>query len=95
MRITSQILSKVGDLTKHFSNFPESYVKRSMEQVSKIALPGVQSMSLYIRCHLRCIGEHLEENQIIFQELWKEKSSVLPLIVHGLVNLNNKICRVQ
>jgi len=33
MRIINQIFSKVGDLTKQFSNLPESYIKRSMEQV--------------------------------------------------------------
>lgn len=53
MRITSQFFSKVGDLTKQFSNFPESYVKRSMEQVSRnvfIALPGDnQSMNFHHR----------------------------------------------
>lgn len=33
MRLPGTLLSKVGDLTKKFSNFPESYIKRSMEQV--------------------------------------------------------------
>lgn len=39
----------------------------------------------------RFIGERLEENQIIFSELWNGKSSVLPQIVHGPVNSNNRI----
>lgn len=34
MRITSALWGKVGDLTKKFSNFPDSYIKRSMEQVN-------------------------------------------------------------
>lgn len=33
MRLTQKLLSRVGDWTKQFSNFPESYIKRSMEQV--------------------------------------------------------------
>ncbi|KAJ6650102.1 putative 39S ribosomal protein L24, mitochondrial [Pseudolycoriella hygida] len=33
MRITSQFFRKVGDITKKFSNFPDSYIKRSMEEV--------------------------------------------------------------
>ncbi|XP_055683985.1 probable 39S ribosomal protein L24, mitochondrial [Lutzomyia longipalpis] len=33
MRLTSQLLRKVHDLSIKYSNFPESYVKRAMEQV--------------------------------------------------------------
>ncbi|XP_046403184.1 probable 39S ribosomal protein L24, mitochondrial [Ischnura elegans] len=33
MRITRALMCKVGDLTKQYSNLPDSYVKRSMEQV--------------------------------------------------------------
>ncbi|XP_071453393.1 large ribosomal subunit protein uL24m [Hetaerina americana] len=33
MRITRIFLSKVADLTKQYANLPESYIKRSMEQV--------------------------------------------------------------
>lgn len=33
MRLTQFLYAKVGDLTKQFSNLPESYIKRSMEQV--------------------------------------------------------------
>lgn len=33
MRLTTAFFSKVGDITKQFSNLPESYIKRSMEQV--------------------------------------------------------------
>ncbi|PSN38819.1 putative 39S ribosomal protein L24 [Blattella germanica] len=33
MRLTSSILSKVGELTKQYSNLPEAYIKRAMEQV--------------------------------------------------------------
>jgi hypothetical protein len=32
MRITN-ILKKVSDISKQYANFPDSYVKRSMEQV--------------------------------------------------------------
>lgn len=32
MRLTS-MLKKVGEISKKYGNFPESYVKRSMEQV--------------------------------------------------------------
>lgn len=34
MRLPGALLSKVGELTKKFSNLPESYIKRSMEQVT-------------------------------------------------------------
>ncbi|XP_059617953.1 large ribosomal subunit protein uL24m [Phlebotomus argentipes] len=34
MRITSQMLKKVHELSIKYSNFPESYVKRAMEQVA-------------------------------------------------------------
>ncbi|XP_044735868.1 probable 39S ribosomal protein L24, mitochondrial [Chrysoperla carnea] len=33
MRLTQAFFTKVGDLTKQFSNLPESYIKRSMDQV--------------------------------------------------------------
>uniref|UniRef100_A0A0K8TRN0 Large ribosomal subunit protein uL24m n=1 Tax=Tabanus bromius TaxID=304241 RepID=A0A0K8TRN0_TABBR len=33
MRLTRTLLSKVHDLTAKYANFPDSYVKRSMEQV--------------------------------------------------------------
>ncbi|XP_026473668.1 probable 39S ribosomal protein L24, mitochondrial [Ctenocephalides felis] len=33
MRRSLQLCQKVGDLTKQYSNLPESYIKRSMEQV--------------------------------------------------------------
>lgn len=33
MRLTQKLFSRVGDWTKQFSNLPESYIKRSMEQV--------------------------------------------------------------
>ncbi|XP_049832985.1 probable 39S ribosomal protein L24, mitochondrial [Schistocerca gregaria] len=33
MRFTSLLLSKVGDLTKQYSNLPETYIKRAMEKV--------------------------------------------------------------
>uniref|UniRef100_A0A6M2DC54 Large ribosomal subunit protein uL24m n=1 Tax=Xenopsylla cheopis TaxID=163159 RepID=A0A6M2DC54_XENCH len=33
MRRSIQLCQKVGDLTKEFSNLPESYIKRSMEKV--------------------------------------------------------------
>lgn len=33
MRITSVLLNKVGELTKQYSNLPESYIKRAMEKV--------------------------------------------------------------
>lgn len=33
MRLPQFLSSKVGDLTKQFSNFPDTYVKRSIEQV--------------------------------------------------------------
>ncbi|XP_069678412.1 large ribosomal subunit protein uL24m [Periplaneta americana] len=33
MRLTRSLFSKVGELTKKYSNLPESYIKRSMEQV--------------------------------------------------------------
>lgn len=72
MRITNQILSKVGDLTKQFSNFPESYVKRSMEQVRKslakrIKKPGTDRLSHLFT--LRFTGELHEGNQTISQGL--------------------------
>lgn len=31
--------AKVGELTKQYANFPDSYVQRSMEQVRKNSLP--------------------------------------------------------
>lgn len=34
MRLTTSLLNKVGDLTKKFSNLPDTYIKRSMEQVN-------------------------------------------------------------
>lgn len=34
MRLTTALFSKVGDLTKKFSNLPDAYIKRSMEQVN-------------------------------------------------------------
>lgn len=34
MRLTTAVFSKVGDLTKQFANLPETYIKRSMEQVN-------------------------------------------------------------
>lgn len=33
MRLTG-VLQKIGDVSKKFANFPDAYVKRSMEQVS-------------------------------------------------------------
>lgn len=33
MRLTQILLSRVGDLTKKYSNLPDSYIKRAMEQV--------------------------------------------------------------
>lgn len=36
MRLTQLLCSKVNDLSSRFANFPESYVKRSMEQVNQI-----------------------------------------------------------
>lgn len=33
MRLSQLLLSRVGEWTKQFSNFPESYIKRAMEQV--------------------------------------------------------------
>lgn len=35
MKFTQILFTKVGDLTKKFSNLPESYIKKSMEQVKK------------------------------------------------------------
>jgi len=36
MRLTDYLrdFKKVGELTKKYANFPDSYIKRSMEQVS-------------------------------------------------------------
>lgn len=94
MRITNQLLKKVGDLSKQYSNFPDSYIKRSMEQVSKITIPGTVD-GCQLNNHFRYTGEPLAENRIIFQGQWNETNSVLQQIVHGLVNSDNRICPVQ
>lgn len=49
MRLTTALFSKVGDLTKKFSNLPESYIKRSMEQVN------FTQHSLHINKSLLCL----------------------------------------
>jgi hypothetical protein len=36
MRLTNVVMCKVGELTKQYSNLPESYIKRAMEQVKEI-----------------------------------------------------------
>lgn len=94
MRITNQVLKKVGELSKQYSNFPDAYIKRSMEQVSKITIPATVNVH-HQNNHLRYTGEHLEENRIIFQGQWNAINSVLQQIVHGLVNSDNRICPVQ
>lgn len=38
MRIFSYLAKKVGDLTTKYSNLPESYIKRSYEQVTNISM---------------------------------------------------------
>lgn len=50
MRLHATLLNKVGELTKKFSNLPESYIKRSMEQVSTLA--AISSMNLSIDDYL-------------------------------------------
>lgn len=41
------VLDKIGDLTKRYSNLPDSYIKRSTEQVSEESMktPHIVTMS--------------------------------------------------
>lgn len=92
MRLTQFLSNKVGDLTKQFSNFPDAYIKRSMEQVRNLFIKNLfmkKKIKFFI-FYLRSTGKH-QRNQIILIKQLNVKSFVSQQIVHGLDNFVNKI----
>lgn len=69
MRLSTVLLSKVGDLTKKYSNLPESYIKRAMEQVYWRTPRRIQYLNrvvkkkkYYFSVHRPWTGEFQDEN---------------------------------
>jgi hypothetical protein len=65
----------VSDLSKQYSNFPETYVKRSMEQVKFTKYSAEFKINPVIFL-FRFIGKHHEESHNTYPEQLSEKSSV-------------------
>ncbi|KAJ9587133.1 hypothetical protein L9F63_028295 [Diploptera punctata] len=58
MRLSARLLCKVGDLTKQYSNLPESYIKRSMEQVYYRYPKGIQYFKKEVKRRKYHFSEH-------------------------------------
>lgn len=51
MKLTQIFCSKVGDLTKKYSNLPETYIKRAMEQVKRASIISFTFKSIFFRLY--------------------------------------------
>jgi hypothetical protein len=72
MRLTSflqskkfNVLAKIGDLSKRFGNFPDSYIKRTAEQVYWYVLKIIQCMvKTKNNCLILIEGKHQKLHNI-------------------------------